>query len=71
MYMYFLDDEKMEISDQQKEILERMHNRTDYIVEKYEEYLNALSEFDKTGILKIHGKILYVRKYNNQENEDK
>jgi len=58
----------MVISYEQKKILERMHNRTDYIVKAYKEYLNALAEFDRSGILKIHGKVLYVRKYNNQEN---
>jgi len=60
----------MVLTEEQKEILERMYNRTDYIIRKYKEYLDALSEFDKTGILKIHGKVLYVRKYNNQENEN-
>jgi hypothetical protein len=61
----------MVITNEQKEILERMHNRTDYIIQKYKEYLDALSEFDKTGILKIHGKILYIKKFENQENKNK
>jgi len=55
------------LTDEQKKILESMHNRTDYIFETHKEYLDALSEFDRTGVLKIHGKVLYVRKYNNQE----
>jgi hypothetical protein len=48
-------------TDEQKKILERMHNRVDYIAEKYREYLDALAEFDRTGVLKIHGKVLYVK----------
>jgi len=54
------------LTDEQKKILERMHNRIDYILNNYREYINALAEFDRTGILKIHGKVIYVRKYNNQ-----
>ena len=57
------------LTDEQKKILERMHNRVDYIIKAYKEYLNALAEFDRSGVLKIHGKVLYVRKYNNQGNE--
>ena len=57
------------LTDEQKKILERMHSRVDYIIKAYKEYLDALAEFDRTGVLKIHGKVLYVRKYNNQENE--
>ncbi|BFI74593.1 hypothetical protein YN1HA_6910 [Sulfurisphaera ohwakuensis] len=49
-----------------------MQNRIDYIIKAYKEYLDALAEFDRTGILKIRGKVLYVRKYKSgQENEDK
>ena len=44
--------------DEQKKILERMHSRVDYIIEKYKEYLDALAEYDKTGVLKVHGKVL-------------
>ena len=57
------------LTDEQKKILERMHNRVDYINKAYKEYLDTLAEFDRTGVLKIHGKVLYVRKYNNQEND--
>jgi hypothetical protein len=59
------------LTDEQKKILERMQSRIDYIIKAHKEYLDALSEFDRTGVLKIHGKVLYVRKYNNQEKEDK
>lgn len=49
-----------------------MQNRINYIIKAHREYLDALAEFDRTGILKIHGKVIYVRKYKNgQENEDK
>ena len=60
------------LTDEQKKILERMHSRVDYIFETYREYFDALAEFDRTGVLKIHGKVLYVRKYENEkENKDK
>ena len=60
------------LTDEQKKILERMQSRIDYIIKAHKEYLDALSEFDRTGVLKIHGKVLYVRKYENEkENEDK
>ena len=54
------------LTDEQKKILERMHNRVDYIFETYREYFDALAEFDRTGVLKIHGKILYVKKYEDE-----
>ncbi|ARQ96351.1 hypothetical protein CCL42_gp05 [Sulfolobus islandicus rod-shaped virus 8] len=56
------------LTAEQKKILERMRNRINYIIETYSEYLNALSEFDRTGVLKIHGKVIYERKYNDHEN---
>jgi len=55
------------LTDEQKRILKRMHERTEYIVKNYKEYLDALAEYDKTGILKIHGKVLYERRYNNEK----
>jgi len=54
------------LTDEQKKILEEMHNRVDYILEKYKEYLDALAEYDKTGVLKIHGRVLYVKEHKNQ-----
>ncbi|WP_016731965.1 hypothetical protein [Saccharolobus islandicus] len=59
------------LSDNDKKILERMHNRIDYIFKTYKEYFDALAEFDKTGVLKVHGKILYVRKYENKQDENR
>jgi hypothetical protein len=56
------------LTDEQKKILERMHNRVNYIIKAHKEYLNALAEFDRTGVLKIHGKVIYERKYNDHEN---
>jgi len=47
------------LTDEQKKILERMHNRVDYIFQAYREYFDALAEYDKTGVLKIRGKVLY------------
>ena len=49
------------LTDEQKKILERMHSRVDYIVKAYREYFDALAEFDRTGVLKIHGKVLYEK----------
>jgi hypothetical protein len=54
------------LTDEQKRILERMRGRVDYIIEKYKEYLDALAEYDKTGVLKIHGKVLYVKEHKNR-----
>ena len=59
------------LTDEQKKILERMHGKVDHIIKAHKEYLDALAEFDRTGVLKIHGKVLYVRKYEKQENEHK
>jgi hypothetical protein len=56
--------EKMVLTIEQKKILERMQSRIDYITKAHKEYLNALAEFDRTGVLKIHGKVIYERKYN-------
>ncbi len=53
------------LSVKQKKILERMQSRIDYIIKTHKEYLDALAEFDRTGVLKIHGKVLYVKKFNN------
>ena len=58
--------ETHKLTDEQKKILERMHSRVDYIIETYREYLDALAEFDRTGVLKIHGKVLYVKEHKNQ-----
>ena len=55
------------LTDEQKKILERMHNRVDYIIETYREYLDALAEYDRTGVLKIHGKVLNVKENKNQD----
>jgi hypothetical protein len=54
------------LTDEQKKILERMHSRVDYIIEKYKDYLDALAEYDRTGVLKIHGKVLYVKGHKNR-----
>jgi hypothetical protein len=53
-------------NDEQKKILERMHSRVDYILEKYKEYLDALAEFDRTGVLEIHGKVLIDKREKKQ-----
>jgi len=55
------------LTDEQKKILERMHSRVDYIINAYKEYLDALAEYDRTGVLKIHGKVLCVKEHKNQE----
>ena len=55
--------ETRKLTDEQKKILERMHGRVDYIFETYREYFEALAEYDRTGVLKIHGKVLYTKGY--------
>jgi len=62
-------DNYRKVNELQKRILERMHQRTDFILLTYKEYLDALAEFDRTGILKIHGKILYVKKYEDEKDK--
>jgi|GEM_PF-683182 len=59
------------LTEEQKKILERMQDRIDYIIRTHKEYLDALAEFDRTEVLKVHGKVLYVRKYGKQEEENK
>ena len=53
----------MELTREEEEILRRMHESIDYILKTYKEYFDALAEFDRTGVLKIHGKVLYVREH--------
>jgi len=60
-------EKEQKLNDLQKKILERMHQRTPYILETYKDYIDALAEFDRTGVLKIHGKILYIRKYEEEK----
>lgn len=60
-------DNYQKVNELQKRILERMHQRIDFLLVTYKEYLDALAEFDKTGVLKIHGKILYVKKYEDEK----
>ena len=50
------------LTDEQKKILERMHNRVGHILQAYKEYFDALAEYDKTGVLKIRGKVLIERR---------
>jgi len=50
------------LTDEQKKILERMHNRVGHIFQAYKEYFDALAEYDKTGVLKIRGKVLIERR---------
>ncbi|MGC9105965.1 MAG: hypothetical protein ACP5HQ_06050 [Thermoprotei archaeon] len=59
-----------ELTDEQKRMLERMHSRIDYIFETYREYFEALAEFDRTGVLKVRGKVLYVRRYQDQQEKE-
>ena len=42
-----------------EQIREDLYRRAEFVVK---EYLDALAEFDKTGVLKVDGKILYVAK---------
>ena len=43
-----------------------MQSRIDYIIKAHKEYLDALAEFDRTGVLKIHGKVLIDKREKQQ-----
>ncbi|QGR19000.1 hypothetical protein [Stygiolobus azoricus] len=57
--------EKM--TEQTSETGKDLYMRAEFVIKTYKKYLDALAEFDRTGILKVDGKILYVaeRKANN------
>ncbi|MFP3164099.1 MAG: hypothetical protein RXQ75_09850 [Acidianus hospitalis] len=40
-----------------------LYKRAEFVIKTYKKYLDALAEFDRSGILKIDGEVLYVAKY--------
>ena len=52
------------LTEEQKKILEKIHEGIDYVLKAHKEYLDALAEFDRTGVLRVKGEVLYVRKHN-------
>ncbi|MFP3165042.1 MAG: hypothetical protein RXQ76_04225 [Acidianus sp.] len=46
-----------------EEIRRDLYKRAEFVIKTYKKYLDALAEFDRSGILKIDGEVLYVAKY--------
>jgi hypothetical protein len=46
-----------------EEIRRDLYKRAEFVIKTYKKYLDALAEFDRSGILKINGEALYVAKY--------
>ncbi|GAA5420470.1 hypothetical protein Stok01_02433 [Sulfurisphaera tokodaii] len=61
----------IKMTDQISEIRNDLYKRAEFVIKTYKKYLDALAEFDKTGVLKVDGKILYVakRKTNNGQSD--
>jgi len=43
-------------------LLEALNRRADFVLDEYKDYFKALAEFEKTGVLKLKGKEIYVSK---------
>ena len=52
------------LTEEQRKILEKIHEGIDYVLKAHKEYLDALAEFDRTGVLKVKGEVIYVRRHN-------
>ncbi|BDB97721.1 hypothetical protein [Saccharolobus caldissimus] len=50
------------MTDEISEIRNDLYKRAEFVIKAYKKYLDALAEFDKTGVLKVDGKVLYVAK---------
>ena len=61
--LHFVDAMRRGLTEEQKKILEKIHEGIDYVLKAHKEYLGALTEFDRTGVLKVKGQIIYVRKH--------
>ena len=48
--------------DEISEIRNDLYKRAEFVIKAYKKYLDALAEFDRTGVLKVDGKVLYVAK---------
>jgi hypothetical protein len=51
------------MADQTSEVREDLYRRAESVIRTYRKYLNALAEFDRTGVLEVDGKVLYVAKH--------
>ena len=51
-----------------EEIRKDLYKRAEFVIKAYKKYLDALAEFDRTGVLKVDGKVLYVAKYKSEKN---
>ena len=49
---------------EKKEVIGKIHEGIDYVLKTHKEHLDALAEFDRTGILKVKGEILYTKMHN-------
>ena len=47
-----------------EEIRKDLYKRAEFVIKAFKEDLDALAEFDRTGVLKVNGKVLYVAKFN-------
>ncbi|MBB5255175.1 hypothetical protein [Sulfurisphaera ohwakuensis] len=50
------------MTDEISEIRNDLYKRAEFVLKTYKKYLDALAEFDRSGVLKVDGKILYVTK---------
>ncbi|ACP37521.1 hypothetical protein [Saccharolobus islandicus] len=53
---------KRKMTEQVSEIQKDLRKRAEFVIKAYKKYFDALAEFDKTGILKVNGEVLYVSK---------
>ena len=48
--------------DETTEVRSDLYKRAEFVIKTYKKYLDALAEFDRTGVLRVDGKVLYVAK---------
>ena len=49
--------------DKVSEIRSDLYKRAEFVIKTYKKYLDALAEFDRTGVLRVDGKVLYITKH--------
>lgn len=52
----------MKTLDEISEIRSDLYKRAEFVIKTYKKYLDALAEFDRTGVLRVDGKVLYIAK---------
>ncbi|EHP68229.1 MAG: hypothetical protein RXS23_03725 [Metallosphaera yellowstonensis] len=50
------------LTGEEVSLLEALNRRADFVLDEYKDYFKALAEFEKTGVLKLKGKEIYVSK---------